>query len=144
MVDIEGLLAALPLGLLLFCFFLIIFDGSQKNYILRSPNNTQFTIRSVQSLLSKKVGLLNHSRLEEHSGLLLKNTRAVHTKGMAFSIDIVFLSKNFRVLEIATEVKPNCIRRGPKGTRHTLELSSGACAKANLECGSALFLEEAT
>ena len=86
-------------------------------------------------------GLLGHERLEDGEGLWLNPGASVHTLGMRFPIDVVFLDRAHRVLGVRRNVQPNRMCRAPWHTRSTLELHAGACARLGIEPGQALTFE---
>jgi uncharacterized membrane protein (UPF0127 family) len=49
---------------------------------------------------SRRTGLLKHDRLEPGEGLWIAPCEAVHTFGMKFAIDVVFLSRSKKVLKV--------------------------------------------
>lgn len=74
-------------------------------------NSTRGTILGqrvfkADSFLARLVGLLNRSQLLAGEGLLLTRTRAIHTWGMRFAIDCVFLDDNNRVVAEITGLTP--------------------------------------
>lgn len=84
-------------------------------------------ILAATSWLRRRVGLLNHSVLVPETGLLLIGTRLVHTMGMSFPIDCVFLDRNGVVVAVHMNVMPGCEKiSGPSSTHSTLELAAGA------------------
>jgi uncharacterized membrane protein (UPF0127 family) len=72
-------------------------------------------------------GLLGRKPLEPAAaeGLLLEPCSRVHTFGMAYPLDVIFLDCNNRVLDICENVTPWSIR-GARGGRKTLELAAGS------------------
>lgn len=54
----------------------------------------------ADSSQARRTGLLKHSRLERGDGLWIVPCEAVHTFGMKFPIDVLFLSKKRKVLKI--------------------------------------------
>jgi uncharacterized membrane protein (UPF0127 family) len=83
----------------------------------------------VSRLASGLVGLLNHTELAARSGLYLSGSREVHTEGMLFPLDVVFLDRRGRVLRVDEMVTPGQKKiRGPRGTRAVLELAAGSAA----------------
>jgi uncharacterized membrane protein (UPF0127 family) len=72
-------------------------------------------------------GLLGRKPLEPAAaeGLLLEPCSRVHTFGMSYSLDVIFLDCNNRVLDICENVAPWSIR-GARGGRKTLELAAGS------------------
>jgi uncharacterized membrane protein (UPF0127 family) len=63
-------------------------------------------------------------------------------KNMKFSIDIIWLSKDKRVVDIASNVLPcvqDCPRLVPKqDAKYVLETAAGFCAKYNIRPGDQL------
>ena len=49
---------------------------------------------------SRRTGLLKHDRLEPGEGLWIAPCEAVHTFGMKFAIDVVYLSRAKKVLKV--------------------------------------------
>lgn len=54
----------------------------------------------------RRTGLLKHTGLAEGEGLWISPCEGVHTFGMKFPIDVVFLNKKKKVLKI----RPNMVR----------------------------------
>jgi len=100
-------------------------------------------INVATSWSNLRIGLLNHGSLDPTSGLLLRGSRSVHTRGMGFPIDIVFLSKSGKVLGWDEAVPPGRRRiSGPKGTADVLELATGAAVQVfGLAQGAVLTFE---
>jgi uncharacterized membrane protein (UPF0127 family) len=82
----------------------------------------EFVVVIPRTRRTKATGLLNHSHLDENSGLLLCATRHVHSFGMNFSATILFLDRNLCVLG-SDLLSPNMVRSGPTGTRFVLEIA---------------------
>jgi uncharacterized membrane protein (UPF0127 family) len=82
-----------------------------RNVIVR--NLTKGTIIASEAWaadtsLERRTGLLKHLSLPEGQGLWIVPTEAVHTFGMKFSIDLLFLDRRKKVLKI----RQNMGRRG--------------------------------
>lgn len=73
-------------------------------------------------------GLMGRKQLADGTGLLLKNCSSIHTCFMKFPIDVVYLDRNFKVLNYET-VRPWKLGSLIKGVRHVLELPEGAGAQ---------------
>ena len=100
--------------------------------------------RQVQlacSFRSRCVGLLRHASIPEHEGLLLVPGGTVHTLGMRFNIDVVFLNRQMRVLGLAEQVAPWRVVVAPKETARVLELAAGKIAMTRLTAGTYLIVE---
>lgn len=88
-----------------------------------------------------RAGLLNQAGMAPHTGLWLTGARSVHTCGMLFPIDVVFLGTDGRVLVVHPKVEPGVVRlQGPKGAAAALELAAEGAAAIGLEIGAHLTL----
>ncbi|WP_282109890.1 DUF192 domain-containing protein [Shewanella algicola] len=87
--------------------------------------------------VSRLKGLLGQRSLTMQQGLLIAPCNSVHTFGMKFDIDVVFLDKNNKVVKIKTSVKParmtSCF-----GSKKVLELASGSAEYNNISIGDSL------
>ena len=90
-------------------------------------------------LWERMVGLLGRRALPSGHGLLIVPCGAVHTLGMRFALDLVFLDGAGHVLRCVAGVKPGrfCVHGGRRA-RQTLEVQAGwldldALAGARLE-----------
>lgn len=85
----------------------------------------------------RKTGLLKHEKLERGDGLWITPCEGVHTVGMQFAIDVVFLNKKRKVVKIR-EAMPRwrmalCLR-----AHSVLELPSGTAAETGTAAGDQL------
>jgi uncharacterized protein len=79
----------------------------------------------ANTVLKRMVGLLNRGKLEKGEGLLLDRCHGIHTFGMRFSIDVLFLDKDFCVIRAVKGLPPlrTCI---VKKSVYVLEVPVGA------------------
>jgi uncharacterized membrane protein (UPF0127 family) len=83
-------------------------------------------------------GLLGRDGLPDDAGLLLRDPLGcIHTIGMRFAIDIVFLSRALEVRTIAEDVPPGRIAWRP-GSLAQVELAAGRAAALGLARGRRL------
>jgi uncharacterized protein len=82
-------------------------------------------------------GLLGRSGLSSGEGLLLRPAGSVHTAFMRFTIDVVFLDRDSRVLKVAAELAP-WRTAGCRGARAVLELPAGEANRQGLRPGVSL------
>jgi len=80
-------------------------------------------------------GLLGRDSLPADSGLLLSGVNGVHTFGMAFPIDVVFIDAEGKVLKVIASMSPARIERAVPGGQSCLELAAGAAARYGIEAG---------
>ena len=86
----------------------------------------------------RALGLLGRRALAAGEGLWLEPCAAVHTWGMRFAIDAVFLDAGGTVMRVVT-LSPWRMVWTP-GARSVLELSAGAAAAAGLDAGRVVGL----
>lgn len=77
-------------------------------------------------------GLMLKKCIGEEEGIFFKNVNRIHTCFMLFPIDVVYFSKDYRVLYIET-VYPWKISSNVKGAKHILEVNIGKGKQFNLD-----------
>lgn len=89
---------------------------------------------------TRRTGLLKHDSLPEGEGLLITPCEGVHTFGMKFPIDVIYLSKKRVVLKIRPEMPRRrisfCLR-----AHSVLELPAGMAGKTSTAVGDQLEIE---
>ena len=80
-------------------------------------------------------GLIGIRSLTEGDGLLIPKCQGIHTFGMSFPIDIIFLNQEQKVIRLTSTVVPN--RFGPVKleSKSVLELPAGTIEKRNIHLG---------
>ena len=93
---------------------------------------SELTIIRANTWTSRLVGLLSYSSLEDTQAMLFEPGGGIHTVGMRFVIDVVYLDKDNKVLKIVSDMKPMRFSLAPKGTKSVLELSSGNAKRTGI------------
>jgi uncharacterized membrane protein (UPF0127 family) len=93
-------------------------------------NATQKTVVSdrchfANTVLKRMVGLLNRGRFDKGEGLLLDKCYGIHTVGMRFAIDVLFLDKDLHVIR-AVKALPPYRTCAVKKSVYVLEVPVGA------------------
>jgi uncharacterized membrane protein (UPF0127 family) len=113
---------------------------------LRVRNQTRDTVLADRADIAntaalRNKGLLKHTGLAPGEGLWIVPCSAVHTIGMKFPIDVMFLSKAKKVLKIRRAMKKwkmaVCF-----GARSVLELPAGRCDELQTRVGDQLEFEK--
>ena len=91
----------------------------------------------AETSLARLRGLLGRSGLSSGEGLLLRPAGSVHTAFMKFTIDVVFLDRDLRVLKVVPELVP-WRTAGCRGARAVLELPAGEASRRGLREGVSL------
>jgi uncharacterized protein len=87
----------------------------------------------------RRTGLLRHSGLAPGEGLLIAPCEAVHTFGMKFPIDVVFLDKTKRVVKVSPQLRRRRIAFSLRAA-YVLELPAGTIAETGTTKGDQLDL----
>ena len=87
----------------------------------------------------RAVGLLGHRGLGPREGLFLAPCSGIHTVGMRFPIDVVFVDRQWRVVRARAGVAPWRFVMAP-GAYGVVELAAGSIARLSLSPGDALAL----
>ncbi len=69
-----------------------------------------FDVRVAHDPLARLLGLAGLSELPARTGLLLPRTRSVHTFGMRFALDLVWIDAEGRILRIDCTVRSRRLR----------------------------------
>lgn len=94
----------------------------------------------ANSIGARTRGLLGRRGLDPGEGLLLRPASSVHTAFMRFTIDVVFLDGDLRVLDVAEAVPPWRVKTRC-GARAVLELRAGEAARQGITEGERLRIE---
>lgn len=94
-------------------------------------------IKFACSFLERGIGLMFKPGLGDFGGMLLKPCNSVHTCFMKFSLDIVFLDKNLKVVSVIEQMKPWRFSRMYFRANQVLELKGGTI-KGRLKPGDQL------
>jgi uncharacterized membrane protein (UPF0127 family) len=123
-----------------------MFRARQKIAVVNRTRGTVLgdDIAVADNTYSRVVGLLGKRSLARGSGLLIAPSQGVHTFGMMFSIDVVFLDANSRVLSVRSELKPFRLSKVIWKARSVLELPAGAVRASRTGIGDELHITELT
>lgn len=80
----------------------------------------------------RTLGLMGCKSLDEGEGIWLDDCWGIHTIGMKFSIDILFLNGELRITGMERNVKPGRLAVSQSQARHIIELAIGTLDKNEL------------
>jgi uncharacterized membrane protein (UPF0127 family) len=89
-------------------------------------------------------GLLGRRGLDAGGGLWIKPSSGVHTFFMAFSIDVVGLDGNLKVIKLWRNLVPYRMTSVSLKMRSVLELPSGVILQTGMEVGDQLHISSAS
>ena len=98
-------------------------------------------IRVADRMLARLRGLLGRAEPTDDEGLLIVPCTGVHTLGMRYPIDVVFMDRDGRIVRTCDALKP---MRAIPWVRHAyvaLELRAGSVARAGVRTGDLLLFE---
>ena len=88
-------------------------------------------------------GLIVHKPLEREEGFLIPHCKGVHTFGMSYTIDVIYLDSNGKILAIRNKLTPNSVGPIHFKTDAVLELPSGVIEETQTERGDVIVLSGA-
>jgi uncharacterized membrane protein (UPF0127 family) len=90
---------------------------------LVGPDGVAWTVDVPESWRERMRGLIGARALGPHHAMLLERCRSVHTFGMRFPIDVVFLDRDHRVVDVC-RVNPGRMTLSRLRARHVLECAA--------------------
>ena len=109
---------------------------------LMNERTRQFVASSVEvagTRNTRRRGLLGRDRLDEASAMLLAPCTAVHTAGMRFAIDVVFVDRQGYAVKVVRALRPWRIAAAA-GARAVVELPAGTLRFGDVLPGDRLYL----
>ncbi len=105
-----------------------------KAYNSINSNKLSDDVVLADRLLKRMIGLLGKRKLEGES-LWILPCMGVHTFGMRFPIDVVFLDRHNRIIALKKNLPPNRLTPLYPGAKSALELPSGIIDSTNTTVG---------
>jgi len=91
--------------------------------------------RVADNFFTRLVGLLRDKSLELGDGIWISPCNSIHSIGMRFIFDAIFLDKNLRVVHLVREMKPWRISKMVFSAHSVLELPAGLISQTATELG---------
>ncbi len=92
----------------------------------------------ADNFLTRLVGLLKRTQLGPEEALWLMPSKGIHTIGMKFPIDVVFLNKDCYVLGLISGMAPYRVSTVHIKSYSVIELPNGMINKSRTEVGDQL------
>ncbi|MGE5220654.1 MAG: DUF192 domain-containing protein [Chloroflexota bacterium] len=92
-------------------------------------------VRKADNFLTRLVGLLKRTTLGPEEALWLMPSKGIHTVGMKFPIDVVFLSRANQVVGLISGMAPYRLSSVHLRSFSVLELPNGTIKKSRTEIG---------
>ncbi len=100
-------------------------------------------IDRLTGFFQRAIGLLARSSVQRDEGVWLQPCRAIHTVGMRYAIDVMFVDRDGCVLRICRNVRPNCLFLSCRQARAVVELGGGGLNQVDVMIGDRLELVSA-
>jgi len=114
----------------------LVYNKTKQTFLARR-------LRVADSVLSRLFGLLGKRRLEPDSGLWIFPSRGIHTLGMLFAIDVVFLDRDLKVVVLRERVPPFSMTGLYLNAESVLELPAHTISRSGTEVGDELVISAA-
>ena len=92
-------------------------------------------VRKADNFLTRLIGLLKRKHLGPEEALWLMPSKGIHTIGMRFPIDVVFLNRGHHVVGLMSGLPPYRISAVHLSGYSVLELPNGTIKKSCTEIG---------
>lgn len=103
-------------------------------------SNHIFNIREATTFFERASGLLFRKKLLFNECLLISPCKSIHTIGMRYTIDVVYLDAFGLVIGTSFNVKPYRFAKAPTYTQSTVEFLSSSLIQEKVRIGCFLFL----
>ena len=101
------------------------------------------TVEIAATRTTRRRGLLGRDRLDEASAMLLAPCTAVHTAGMRFAIDVVFVDREGYAVKVVRDLRPWRIALA-SSARVVIEMAAGSLRWGQVMLGDRLYLASAS
>lgn len=103
--------------------------NSSKSIVVSSD------LKEASGFFPRLMGLIGKASLGEGEGLWMARCRAIHTIGMKFPIDVVFLDRDLMVKKVVKRMRPFCPISFCLSAKGVLELPAGTIENSKIQVG---------
>lgn len=106
-------------------------------YVVNRTRGTYLgvNIQMANSFLSRTLGLYRHRQLQLGDGVFLIPCKSIHTIGLRYAIDVVFLDAADDVVQVFPNTRPGKIIWPVRGARSALEVPVGVLRSSETHRG---------
>lgn len=113
-----------------------------KAIIRRSNIELVGNLMVADSIFARMKGLLGKTSLPKGSGLWLQPCKGIHTFGMKFTIDVVFLTTDLEVVAVYNDLSPNRFTKILPKAATVIELPAATAADKGLLLGDFIDISD--
>ncbi len=95
-------------------------------------------LREAISFWQRSKGLLGTSALAAEEALWIRRCNSIHTIGMNYAIDVIYLNKNLQVVAIKENIAPFRLTAPVWRASSVVELAAGQIARLKISVGEVL------
>nr|MBC7243914.1 DUF192 domain-containing protein [Chloroflexota bacterium] len=110
-----------------------LYHADQQRFII---NNLEI----ATNVRSRTRGLIGHAPLEPGQALMIPQSRWIHTFGMSFTIDAVYVDKKWHIVALTENLLPGRIDRPVLRAQAVIEMAAGEIRRLGLKVGDHLEL----
>ena len=104
----------------------------------QQPLATQVEV--ARSWRARMIGLLGREALPTGQALVIPRCDSIHTVGMRFPIDAIFVDQHWRVVKILSALRPGRVPLPAWRAWAVVEMAVGSAAQAGLRVGDRLLM----
>ena len=108
-----------------------------KTVRIQRNGETLASVWHATGYFARLRGLLGRT-IPPEGGLLLTPCNAIHTIGMGYGIDALYLDREGRVLRVDEAIAPGKVMPLQRGAKHVLELPEGCANRRGISAGDVL------
>jgi uncharacterized membrane protein (UPF0127 family) len=107
---------------------------------IRIVNRTRDAVLAERAELAsgwwaRAKGLLGRRELPAGEGLIIRPCNSVHCFFMAFPIDVIYVDRDYRIVRLAPDLRPNRVGPLVMRARDVIELPAGVIAATGAQVG---------
>jgi len=116
------------------CRYVYVYNKTRETFLA-------FRVKVADTLLGRMIGLLGKRSLEPKGGVWIVPGNSVHTVGMLFKIDVIFIDKTFKVVGVRELLRPFSLTAPILRSESIIELPPYAIFKSGTKIGDQLEIE---
>ena len=101
------------------------------------PKTVSLDVNKTETAMERTQGLLKKPALNSNEGLWISPCNSVHTFGMQYPLDIIYLNSKDQIRKITANLKPRRVSAS-WFARSVLELQAGTAKQLNLATGDTM------
>lgn len=101
-----------------------------------------YKVFTADNFLQRLFGLLFKNPLNDGEALLIRGCTGIHTIGMRYSIDVVFIDESGKIISVIKDIPPWRFTPNIKGARSVIEFRSGFLRDKSLGAGDRIIFEQ--